>query len=161
MKVKSVQKNIKGSKISGAPKMCFDLYLLLLEFMLHFLLMFVRLSLIFHSWFLVTLQDFVVASFTMLFSWKSVKFLQKCIIKRKWRDKKTQGDSQSMRFFDILWAQYLRITQIHWKEKRLGHFGFPFSDFQLKSFVDLKPVELWESAIHQKFCLSLLVWLQK
>ena len=36
-----------------------------------------------------------------------------------------------------------------------------FSDFQLKSFVDPKPVELRESAIHQKFCLSKLVWLQK
>ena len=35
--------------------------------------------------------------------------------------------------------------------------GFPFSDFQLKPFVDPKPVELSESAIHQKFCLSKLV----
>ena len=55
----------------------------------------------------------------------------------------------------------IHISQIHWDQKRSGHLGFQFSDIQLKSFVDPKPVELWESAIHQKFCLSLLVWLQK
>ena len=36
-----------------------------------------------------------------------------------------------------------------------------FSDFQFRLFVDPKPVELWETAIRQKFSLSLLVWLQK
>ena len=36
-----------------------------------------------------------------------------------------------------------------------------FFDFQLKSFIDPKPVEVWESAIPLKFSLSLLVWLQK
>ena len=35
--------------------------------------------------------------------------------------------------------------------------GFQFLDFQLKSFVDPKPVELGESAIYQKFCLNKLV----
>ena len=33
-------------------------------------------------------------------------------------------------------------TGIHWEEKRLGHLGFPFLDFQLISFVDPKPFEL-------------------
>ena len=36
-----------------------------------------------------------------------------------------------------------------------------FSGFQLRLIVDLKPVELWESAIYQKLRLSKLVWLQK
>ena len=39
--------------------------------------------------------------------------------------------------------------------------GFQFLDFQLKSFMHPKPVELGESAIYQKFCLNKLVWLQK
>ena len=52
-------------------------------------------------------------------------------------------------------------VSVHWDQKRLGHFGFQFSDFQLKSFVDPKPIELWESAIYQKLRLSKLVWLQK
>ena len=52
-------------------------------------------------------------------------------------------------------------TGLHYWQKISMDESFPFSDFQLKPFVDPKPVELWESAIHQKFCLSLLVWLQK
>ena len=36
-------------------------------------------------------------------------------------------------------------TKLHWDQKRSGHLGFQFLDFQLKSFVDPKPVELWES----------------
>ena len=47
------------------------------------------------------------------------------------------------------------------KTKLYNHLALQFSDFQLKSFVDPKPVELWESAIYQKFCLSKPVWLQK
>ena len=35
------------------------------------------------------------------------------------------------------------------------------SNFQLRSFVDPKPVELGESYIAQKLSPSLLVWLQK
>ena len=35
------------------------------------------------------------------------------------------------------------------------------SDFQLKSFVDPKPVELGESYISLKFGPNLLVWLQR
>ena len=45
--------------------------------------------------------------------------------------------------------------------KSLHTASFQFSDFQLRSFVDPKPVELWESSIPLKFSLSLLVWLQK
>ena len=33
-------------------------------------------------------------------------------------------------------------TYLHWVQKRSGHLGFQISDFQLKSFVDPKPVEL-------------------
>ena len=36
-----------------------------------------------------------------------------------------------------------------------------FSDFQLKSFVDPKPVELGESYTSLKYCPSLFVWLPK
>ena len=43
------------------------------------------------------------------------------------------------------------------KTKLNNHLGFQFSDFQLRSFVDPKPVELLESAIPVKFSLSLLV----
>ena len=55
---------------------------------------------------------------------------------------------------------------IHSQEKRSGHLGFPFSDFQVKSFVDPKPVELWESAIPLKFfskppCLIAKIKLEK
>ena len=56
---------------------------------------------------------------------------------------------------------YMICFLIHYWPKWNTTLRFPFSDFQLKSFVDPKPVELWESAIHQKFCLCLLVWLQK
>ena len=34
---------------------------------------------------------------------------------------------------------------LHPKTKLYNHLGFQFSDFQLRSFVDPKPVELWES----------------
>ena len=37
---------------------------------------------------------------------------------------------------------YNSLTYIHWVQKRSGHLGFQISDFQLKSFVDPKPVEL-------------------
>ena len=57
--------------------------------------------------------------------------------------------------------QFDKTFVIHYRPKWNTTLRFPFLDFQLKSFVDPKPVELWESAIHQKFCLCLLVWLQK
>ena len=43
---------------------------------------------------------------------------------------------QSVHLLHLVWSK------IHWEEQRLGHLGFQFSDFQLKSFVDPKPVEL-------------------
>ena len=39
--------------------------------------------------------------------------------------------------------------------------SFQFSDFQLRSFIDPKPVELGESYIPLKKAPSVLVWLQK
>ena len=53
------------------------------------------------------------------------------------------------------------ISNIHSGHLILALLGFQFLDFWLKPFVDPMPVELWESAIYQKFCLSKLVWLQK
>ena len=43
----------------------------------------------------------------------------------------------------------------------MAPLGFQFLDFQIKSFVDPKPVELGESYIPLKFAPSLLVWLHK
>ena len=72
--------------------------------------------------------------------------------------------------YSVLWKKYtinlsspicllplicMFISYVHYWPKWNTTLRFPFSDFQLKSFVDPKPVELWESAIHQKFCLCL------
>ena len=54
-----------------------------------------------------------------------------------------------------------RYIHLHSGHLILALLGFQFLDFWLKPFVDPMPVELWESAIYQKFCLSKLVWLQK
>ena len=55
----------------------------------------------------------------------------------------------------ILWCNH-QCTVIC---KSLYTASFQFSDFQLKSFVDPKPVELWESAIRLKFSPILHVWM--
>ena len=58
--------------------------------------------------------------------------------------------------------RFLTFPYFFRKRLQIGTFdytqlGFQFLDFQLKSFVDPKPVELGESAIYQKFCLNKLV----
>ena len=59
----------------------------------------------------------------------------------------------------LCWRNYLH--EVHSGHLELALLGFQFLNFRLKPFVDPMPVELWESAICQKFCLSKLVWLQK
>ena len=72
-----------------------------------------------------------------------------------------QKDSKTLEAFE---NKYLKIVRLNWKYPKVGSYEVKmmiFFDFQLKSFVDPKPVELWESAIYQKLRLSKLVWLQK
>ena len=64
-------------------------------------------------------------------------------------------------FFYIKMSTHLAY-QIYTNTNKDWHcWVFSFGTFKLKLFVDPKSVELWESAIRQKFSLSLLVWLQK
>ena len=56
------------------------------------------------------------------------------------------------------------FESLHWDQKKSRHLGFQFSDFQLKLFVDPKPVELWESApkvLSKPFCLIAKIKFEK
>ena len=70
--------------------------------------------------------------------------------------KKHLDQFQPVNTYVSSWVYYIQP-----KTKLYNHLALQFLDFQLKSFVDPKPVELGESYIPLKLAPSFLVWLHK